>query len=66
MTTMSAAELCDRVREVRRAISDGGEVALTYYNKLYARVVPPERIDRLEAENERLRARVAELEGALA
>lgn len=64
MLTMSAAELCDRVRYVRQAVARGKKVALTYYRKPYGIVVSPEKIEQMEAEIERLRARVAELEGA--
>lgn len=61
MTTMTSERLSKNAGEVRRSLRSGTEVTLTFRGKPFARVVPPERIDQLEAELSRLRMKLAEL-----
>jgi hypothetical protein len=49
------ARAADKIEELEAAIGDGGEAAHLFYRE----------VSRLKAENERLQARVAELEAAL-
>lgn len=60
MTTMTSEHLSKNAGEVRRSLRHGTEVTLTFRGKPFGRVVAPERIDQLEAENDRLRRLLAE------